>query len=480
MSVRYIRVNAISNLFAPATRAYGNIAVIGAVTPPAGLPATAPTATAAAGTALGVGTYRYTVTFVGASGESPGLSEATVTTTAGNQAVNLATIPTGPSGTTSRNLYRTTVGGASGTEGFLAALNDNTTATFADTTPDSKLGAPVPLLAQPNVPIAFTDPSAALSRCPGDLGNSIELCFQQTPGPSLIYGVRTGNGPDWTGALQTISALNVQIVVLANLPLDGTSGASGGAITLLANHVTTVSNTGADGQERIGVAMLAKGSTDTTVVAGTLASERMVYIAHKSDADAAAAVAGTIASYDPPTSLLLKPVNISTGLFTPTDIQTINGAVETDTSGPTGQGVNWLTSPNLIPGGGVYMGEGYTGNPGGGKKYIDIVRVIDDLSFKLKAQLIKTIGTLRINRADLRTLVTQIEVVLIPEVDSGVLDSFQVHVPLLTILDKPDSARTPEENAALTAAHANRLVQVAIAVSYAAAIHRITINLSFS
>ena len=40
------------------------------------------------------------------------------------------------------------------------------------------------------------------------------------------------------------------------------------------------------------------------------------------------------------------------------------------------------------------MGEGYTGNPGG-KKYIDIVRTIDDVSFRLKAQLIKSIGAIR-------------------------------------------------------------------------------------
>jgi hypothetical protein len=126
------------------------------------------------------------------------------------------------------------------------------------------------------------------------------------------------------------------------------------------------------------------------------------------------------------------------------------------------------------------MGEGYTGNPGGGKKFIDIVRVIDDVSFKLKAQLIATIGALRISRPGLRTLISQMQVVLIPMVDAGILDDFQIHVPLLTILDKPETARTPEEQAALTQAHAQRLVQVAVSVSYAAAIHRITIDLVFS
>jgi hypothetical protein len=80
----------------------------------------------------------------------------------------------------------------------------------------------------------------------------------------------------------------------------------------------------------------------------------------------------------------------------------------------------------------------------------------------------------------LRTLISQMQVVLIPMVDSGILDDFQIHVPLLTILDKPETARTPEEQAAITQAHAQRLIQVVASVSYAAAIHRISIDLVFS
>jgi hypothetical protein len=335
------------------------------------------------------------------------------------------------------------------------------------------------------VALAFTDPATALQRCPGDLGTSIQRCFLQTPGPSLVYGVRTdtsGGGPDWAAALNVVSGLPVQIVALANVPMTNAAIAATGPIVQLVNHVVSVSNTGNDGMERIGVAMLPRDASDPSVVGNNsaLANERMVYIAHRSNDDAAAAVAGTIAGYQPAVSLVLKPVNIQTDLFTPTQIQTINGAVEDSTTGPTGAGVNWLTQPTLIPGGGVYMGEGYTGNPGGGKKFLDIVRVIDDVSFKLKAQLITTIGSLRISRSGLRTLISQMQVVLLPMVDSGILDEFQVHVPLLTILDKPETARTPEEQAALTLAHAERLVQVVVAVSYAAAIHRISIDLVFS
>jgi hypothetical protein len=484
MSVRYIRVNAISNLFAPATRAFGNIAVIGTIaSPPA-----APTLALAAGTDLGVGTYRYVVTFVTPNFETLASAEASQATTANNQQVTI-TLPLGPGGTTARRLYRSAVDGAAGSEKLLTTIADNTTTTFTDTRSDASLANALPpdpgQLAQPNVAVAFTDPATALQKCPGDLGTSIQRCFLQTPGPTLVYGIRTnvaGGTPDWAAALDIASALPVQIVVLANMPMTSAAIAASGPVVQLVNHVTSVSNTGSDGMERIGIAMLPRDAADPTFLSSntTLVNERMVYIAHRSDDDAAAAVAGTIAGYEPAVSLVLKPVNIQTQLFTPTQIQTINGAVEDRTTGPTGAGVNWLTHPTLIPGAGVYLGEGYTGNPGGGKKFVDIVRVIDDVSFKLKAQLITTIGSLRISRAGLRTLISQMQVVLLPMVDSGILDDFQIHVPLLTILDKPENARTPDEQAALTQAHAQRLVQVVVAVSYAAAIHRISIDLVFS
>ena len=372
MSVRYIRVKPLVDLFAPAVRAYGNIGVVGAVTP--GTPAPADLLTA-------------------------------------------------------------------------------------------------------NAPEPFTNPADALRRAPGDLGNAIEMCFKQSPGPSLVYGVRTAAGPDWEQALATLSAVDVQLVVLANTALNAATAAANGAIALLAKHVTTVSNTGGDGRERMGVAMLEKGATDVSLVKGDLAKERMVYIAHKSDADAAAAVAGTIAGYEPHISLLLKSVNISTDLFTPTEIATINGQ-ETFSSGPNGHGVNWLTDPVLIPGGGIYMGEGYTGEPGG-KKYIDIVRTVDDVSFRLKAQLIKSIGSLRISRSGLRALIAQMESVVDPLVRNEVIEGYDIVIPILSLLDKDPSTLTASELAQINNAQSERVVQVLVAVDYAGAIHRLAITLKF-
>lgn len=482
MTVRYIRVNPVADLFAPAVRAYGNIAIVGQVVPPAGSPPGAPTVAAAAGTELGVGTYRYLVTFVNPRGETDRGPEVSVTTTAGNQNVNVTAIPTGSAGTTARNLYRTAVGGAAGSEMLVAMISDNTTTTFNDKVPDTQLDA-VPSIALPNVPVPFTDPGEATRRMPGDLGNAIALAFAQTPPPTLVYGVRTAAGPDWATALGLVSALDVQLVVLANIPLDATSGAAGappalpGAIAQLANHVVTVSNTGGDGKERMGIAMLPKGSTNTAIVTGALANERMVYIAHKSDQDAAAAVAGTIAGYEPHFSLLLKPVNITSDPFTPVEIGAINGS-ETFSSGPAGNGVNWLVDPVLIPGRGIYMGEGYTGNPGG-KKYIDIVRTIDDVSFRLKAQLIKSIGNLRISRSGLRALVAQMESVLEPLVRNEVIEGYDITIPILILLDKDPASLTAAELAQINNAQSQRVVEVMVAVDYAGAIHRLAITLKF-
>jgi hypothetical protein len=331
-------------------------------------------------------------------------------------------------------------------------------------------------------PVLFTNPDDAKddkTGFPGKLGDAIALAFAQAPGPALVYGVPVATDtPDWAAGLLAVAALNVQLVVLASTPATKTSIVKDAPIRLLSDHVTTVSNTGSDGMERMGVAMLEKGSTDTSVI---LTNERMVYIAHNSDEDAAAAVAGTIAGYEPPVSLLLKPVNITSPPFTPAEIDILNDPTkpETSGSGPSGLGVNWLTTPSLIPGNGVYMGEGYTGNPGGGKKFIDVVRFVDDVSFRLKAQLISSIGNVRITRSGLRALIARMEAVLTPLVEADVLTGFEVVVPLLALLDKDPATRTAEEQQRIHDAEVARLVQVLAALKYAGAVHRISVSLKF-
>jgi hypothetical protein len=371
MPVRYIRVQPLTDLFAPVVRAFGNVAVIGAVTPPATPPAD------------------------------------------------------------------------------LLAVNESA---------------------------EFTDPAEARRRAPGPLGESIALAFAQSPGPTVVFGVRVDSAaPDWDAAFDLVATLEAQLVTVAETPLDATTGADDGPIGKLAAHVISVSNTGPDGMERMGVAMLGKGVTDPAVVTGALATERMVYIAHKSDSDAAAAVTGVIAGYEPQISLLLKQVAITSAPFTAAEIDELNG-VEGFGNGPAGKGVNWLVDPPLIPGSGTYLGEGYTGNPGG-KKFIDIVRTMDDISFRLKSQMINSIGNLRISRSGLRGMVAQMQAVLDPLVSAEQIDGYELVVPTLILLDK--QTRTPSEDKQIQNAQNQRVIEVLIAIDYAGAIHRLDITLKF-
>jgi hypothetical protein len=313
---------------------------------------------------------------------------------------------------------------------------------------------------------------------------ALSLIFAQTPGPGQVWGIRAaGASPGAVGdpspALTAAEGLDVQFVVLAGTSLDAAAGADTGAIGLLAEHVTSVSNGGGEGKERMGVAMLDKGVTAATtlVTGGTLVSDRMVYVAHKSDQDAAAAVAGTIAGYPPHISMLLKPVAISSGPFTGKQIDELNQSEEFGNP-PKGNGVNWLVDPVLIAGGGIYLGEGYTGNPGG-MKYIDIRRVVDDISFRLKARLIRAIGNLRISRTGLRALVVQMEAVLDPLVRAEVIEGYDIVIPVLDLLDADPDALSASQLQQIQDAQTHRLAEIMVAVDYAGAIHRIALTLNF-
>jgi hypothetical protein len=197
----------------------------------------------------------------------------------------------------------------------------------------------------------------------------------------------------------------------------------------------------------------------------------MVLIAHKSTEDVAAAMAGVIAGYEPHISMLLKPININMiQRFSDTDIIALDGA-----------SINWVTSPTLIPGRSLFLGEGYTADPSSpaNKKYIDIVRTMDDVVFRIKATLIQAIGSFRVSRAGLRGIVTLVQSVLSPLVAAQVIEGFQVYIPLLVLLDKDPSTLSATEEEQIRTHRADRNVDLAISVVYAGAIHRLHIILTF-
>src|SRR5713101_3363157 len=103
----------------------------------------------------------------------------------------------------------------------------------------------------------------------GALARAVRTAFAQTPGPMLVWAIRV-NPADAANALPNalaeVAKLDVQIVILANTPLvSQTVGQP--EIELLSTHVDTVSKTGSDGKERIGVAMLGNGVSPTVITA---------------------------------------------------------------------------------------------------------------------------------------------------------------------------------------------------------------------
>jgi len=107
-------------------------------------PPGAPTLALAAGTDLGIGLYQYAVTFVTANGQTTPGTQAEITTTSGNQRVQLSNIPIGPGGTTARRIYRSAVGG--GQKKLVTTISDNVTTDYLDQIPDGSLGANAPTL----------------------------------------------------------------------------------------------------------------------------------------------------------------------------------------------------------------------------------------------------------------------------------------------------------------------------------------------
>lgn len=450
--VRYITVTPVTKMFKPATRAFGDIAIVGSADSAAIGPIKVPVPITnpdnlhySAETLLSAG-INSTVTnvpvtsLIGFPSGQPfniQIEEEVMSVTA--LAANSLTVTRGAAGTTAASH-------ANGAEVFFTTKDKG-----VDDPEDTANSLPPPWFK-------------------GNLGAAVRKVFEQTPGPTTVYAVRTdpADGANAISeALKLVAKLDVQIVTLANTPL--VSQATGTTeVELLSSHVNTVSKTGGDGKERIGVAMLGKEVIfNPNLITGNMSNERMVLVAHRSNQDAAAAVAGTIAGYEPHISLLLKPVHLSMDeLFSDSEIEAFDNAR-----------VNWLTDPTLIPAKGLFMGEGYT--LGADIPYIDIIRTIDDVSFQLKALLIRSIGDLRVSRSGLRTLVSQMTAVLEPLKQREVIEGYDVFLPLLVLLDKDPASLTAAELQQINNAQNDRTVNAIVSVDYAGAIHRLNITLKF-
>jgi hypothetical protein len=302
------------------------------------------------------------------------------------------------------------------------------------------------------------------------LYTSLKLAMLQDPKPSKMYGVRVKD--DYAAGLAALEPLDdVTFVSLAN-------ESDVNKLKELKAHAENVS---AAGFKRIGVAMVnpatAKSNTFAADVANTMKdlksdSSRMVVVAARgSNADGATAAMAAIAGYPPQVSTVLKRVRGITmppeSQFTPGEIKALSEA-----------GIIPLISPSLIVGGGLYFAEGRTFTTDASLLYIDIVRTLDDIDFRLKAGLIGLIGDARITKPGLTLLKSQTEGILGPLQRAAVIDAFSIDIPALNILGVPEASWTATDRSIVVDARANRTVDMFVSVTYGPAVHRLKVTLA--
>lgn len=349
-----------------------------------------------------------------------------------------------------------------------------------------------------STPLVITSHDDAISlfgkgKAATPLTNSLDLVLAQDPQPSKIYGVRTPAAGNYAAALAGLEAADdVTFVCLAGetavgAPTAGATPATG--LRALAEHVENISSAG---NRRMAVAMIDPAIARTAtyvndVLAATSfgalrsASGRMILVAARGattnaagtpppGADAAAAAMGAIAGFPPGTSVVLKQVR---GFTMPITQQYVPAEV----TGLAGAGVIPLVDPTLIPGTGLFMGDGGTFSSDAGRVYVDVVRLVDQVDFLLRAGLIGSVGDARITKAGLTTVRIRVEGILGPLQQAWAIDDFTVSIPLLAILDLPESARSAADRAQVVTARQTRQVTVLITMTIASQVSRFNVTL---
>jgi hypothetical protein len=209
-------------------------------------------------------------------------------------------------------------------------------------------------------------------------------------------------------------------------------------------------------------------------------SNRMAFVAANSPDDVASAAAGVIAGVDPWVSLILKPVN-GVGINGDLSDQAIQIYIAPDQSNLTQPHVIPIVHPDFLAGSGPVMGEGFSADGTGQRLYVDIVRTIDDIAFRLKAALTspQVIGTLRINRPGLRVLSSIVRATLRARVAVGEIDDYDVDIPIQALTELDPSALTADQQAQLQQVQNSRQLAFNVSVTYSGAIHQLVVTLSF-
>jgi hypothetical protein len=316
----------------------------------------------------------------------------------------------------------------------------------------------------------------------GPLYRSVRTALLQDPAPSRVFAVATddsGAAPDYAGALAALAATSVQFVCLAG-------ETDPAVLEALQTHVEDVS---ADGDRRMGVAMV---DPDLAVAAGTTFADaadaaydglksdvsRMILVAARvpttggePDHDVAAAAMGTIAGFPPQVSVLMKQVR---EVKIPRERQFSGAEIRQLAE----KFIIPVIDPELIPGEGLFLGSGRCYTTDTSRLFPDIVRVLDQIEFLLRAGLIGSIGNVRIDRLGIQALRGRFDAILGPLQSSRVIDSYSVDIPLQPILEAAEAARSPGEVEVLTSARTTRIVEVLLSVVYAGSVHFLDVNLA--
>ncbi len=317
------------------------------------------------------------------------------------------------------------------------------------------------------------------------LGRSLSVALAQEPGPDTVYGVKVAADAKAVGLTALESFKDVTFVTLAQT-FATVGGALGADFTALSQHCDDMSR---QGLKRMGVvalnpAVAADGSADPVdaqigLVDPALrsATGRLILVAARGAQDAAgtvvdiaAAAAAAIAGLPVATSVVLKRVSgfiiPKAQQYRPSEITTLARAA-----------ILPIIRPALIPGESLHFGDGMTFSSNPAVGYVDTVRLLDDLDFALKAALIGTIGDARITRSGLRFIVQRAGGVLDRYVLAGGVDSWQIDVPLLAILDTPEAQRSQAQTDVITSARAERLVEMTVIAVLGPQVHRISLTL---
>jgi hypothetical protein len=178
-----------------------------------------------------------------------------------------------------------------------------------------------------------------------------------------------------------------------------------------------------------------------------------------------------IAGYEPHISIVLKKVR---GIRMPKEKQygpaEIKGLSESE--------IIPIIDPSLIVGESLHFAEGRCFTTDASLLYIDLVRTLDDIEFRLRAGLIGMVGDARVTKSGMTLVKSRVEGILEPLVRRNVIVGYGIDIPVLNILNLPEATWSSADQAIVSTARANRTVDMFISVTYGPAVHMLKVTLA--